>query len=512
MTDQLPRRPRRLFRRLITAVVLLAMCGIVAGVMTGKIPNFFDMTPKVQANQRTGSLISTVKVVKPRRDPNIALIVDQLATIEPYFRADLRARASGLVRKVNFDIGDKVKQGEVLLEVDVPESEQDVARSEAMILQREQELNVSKAKLKDAQAARQVSAATIKQRDADVQGTLATRDLKRRKFERFQQLAAKGSIVGSLVEEEERDYLTSEAAVTSAKANVEKARADYAESESKVEAAAADIELKQAQIVVARKDLDRARAVAEFAKLRAPFDGVVVRRNVDPGSFVQNATTGVSETLISLARLDIVTVTAKMPDSVAPSLTVGTPATVVVDDLPGVTIAATITRLAPSVQNADHTMRVEIDLFNGSNDEYKMLLASHQSGQRLTKSKKDPMPLRAFGESDTERRLLPGMTAMIRLSLGKFGGSPVLPSSVVYSRSGTSYIMVVEGGKTKQLPVRVQLNDGKSAIVAVLNKRRDADGVIRDVFTNLSGSEEVVMARQLELGDGAAVKSGLTDW
>lgn len=509
-----PRKQHRFVRRLLTALVLLGAGGIITGLMTGYIPNFFDMAHKAQASQRGLQTIPTVKVVHPRKDPSVALTVDQLATVEPYYRADLRARASGIVRRVNFDIGDKVHQGEILLEIDVPESEQDVARCEAMILQREQELKVSRAKLKDAEAARNVSAATIKQREADVQGATATRDLKKRKFERFQQLAAKGSVVGSLVEEEERDYLSSEAAVSSMNANVERARADYAESESKVEAAAADIELKQAQIAVARKDLDRAKAIADYAKVRAPFDGVVVRRAVDPGSFVQNATTGTSETLISIARLDIVTVTAKFPDSVAPSITVGTPATVQIDDLPGVTIPAAITRMAPSVQNADHTMRVEIDLFNGSNDEYKVLKATYASGAlRQTKGKLDSLPLRAFAETDTgKRRLLPGMTASIKLTLGKFGESYVLPSNSIYSRSGTYYIMIVDQGKTKQLPVHVQLNDGKTALVAIITKRKDADGVNREVYTDLTGKEEVLLAKQLEVGEGATVKSGLTDW
>ena len=126
------------------------------------------------------------------------------------------------------------------------------------------------------------------------------------------------TIVGNVVEEEERDYLASEAAVSAARANVARARADFAESGSTVEAAAADVDLKKDQIEVARKDVERARVVADYGKVDAPFDGVVVRRAVDPASFVQNATTGVGEPLISAARIDLVTVAAKFPDTAAP--------------------------------------------------------------------------------------------------------------------------------------------------------------------------------------------------
>jgi len=48
--------------------------------------------------------------------------------------------------------------------------------------------------------------------------------------------------------------------------------------------------------------------------VRAPFDGGVVKRMVDPCSFVQNATTGASDLLISVSRVDLVTVSAKFPD------------------------------------------------------------------------------------------------------------------------------------------------------------------------------------------------------
>lgn len=519
------RQRSRFWRRMVVFVVLLAGLCVGTGVLTGHIPSYFSSAqePTIKATVES-SKVPVVKVVHPRRDASVALMVNQLATIEPYYRAELRARASGLVKAVHFEIGDKVRKDDLLLEIEVPESEQEVARCEALILQREQELKVSQAKWKDSLAARLVSAATIKQREAEVNGVIATRDLKKRKFERFQQLAAKGSVVGSVVEEEERDYLASEAQVASTRANVERAHADLAESDSKVEAALADIELKKTQIVVAKRDLDRAKAVADYARVRAPFDGVVVRRNIDPGSFVQNATTGTSEPLISLARVDIVTVVAKFPDNVAPSVEAGTPATVQVDDLPGVTIPAKVTRFAPSVQNADRTIRVEIDLFNGSMEEYRRLESSMLSGNatasargasvtQLTKTIREKLPVRAFPqEGNPTRRLLPGMTATVQLALGRFGESFVLPSSAVYTRSGVSYILLVEQGMTRQVPVRIQLNDGNTVLLTLGSIRKDVDGVSREVFSDLTGKEEVVMSRQLEIGNGRKVTSSVSNW
>lgn len=500
-----------------SAILLIAGLAVVGGgagvaAMKGYLPNPF-VAAKATAGkpEADGDRRPLVKTVKPKREASVPITIEQLATVEPYYQADLRARASGIVKDVVKDIGDEVKRGEVLVEIDVPESEQEVAQKMAMVLQRRQELRVSEAKVKDAKAAADVSAATIKQRLADVTAFEATRDLKKRKLERYRDLAAKGSVVGSVVEEEERDFLASAAAVTAAQANVERARADFAESGSKIEAAEADIDLKKAQIDVAMKEVERAKVVVDFAKVRAPFDGIVVKRNVDPGSFVQNATSGMSEPLVSISRVDLVTVSSRFPDSAAPYLAVGTPAVVHVDDLPGVTIPAKVTRFSPSIQNSDRTMRVEVDLFNGSETEYAEILQGLKAKgpDRHTKSAADPMPERAFpADAANKRRLMPGMAGTIKLSVGGFGESHVLPTTAVYGRSGANYILIVEDGKTRQLPVKVQLNDGKTVRLAIVEKRKDG----REVLVELTGREEVVVARQLEVGDGSAVRAGASEW
>lgn len=501
-------------RGLALALAALALGATAAvGFATGRVPNPFGGTRAKANAPAVKASAPTAKVIVPRRAASVPITMEQLAHVEPYYRADLRARASGIVRHVHRDIGDKVKAGDVLVEIDVPDAEQDVARGGALVLQRRQELKVSEAKLKDAQALRDVSAATIKQRNADVDAATATSDFRKRKFERLKELAAKGTVVGSVVEEEEREYLAAAAAVLSAKANVERARADFAESESKVEAAGADIELKKAQIDVAQKELDRAKAVADYARVRAPFDGVIVKRTIDPGSFVQNATTGASDLLISVSRVDLVTVSAKFPDSVAPFVTSDTLALVTIDDLPDVSIPVRITRFAPSVQNADHTMRVEVDLFNGDEADHARLAAqlADPSAPRPTKGPGTEVPVRAFPPGGA-RRLIPGMTGNLTLTIGGYGESFVLPSTAIYSRGGATYLLVVEDGVTREVPVRVQLNDGKTVRVALLTKKRDASGKVREVLLDLTGKEQVVAARQAEFGDAARVKVAPSDW
>jgi hypothetical protein len=104
-------------------------------------------------------------------------------------------------------------------------------------------------------------------------------------------------------------------------------------------------------------------------------------------------------------------------------------------------------------------------------------------------------------------RLLPGMSGTMHLRLRQFGSGFLVPTTAVYSRSGKPYILEVRDGKTLQTPVRVQLNDGTLAKVAILKQVRG-----REVLQELTGTEEIVASRQLEVGEGQAVKATRTQW
>jgi multidrug resistance efflux pump len=517
-SPHLRRKTRRRLMAAILAGIVLAGIGSAFGVLNGILPNPAGLGTVTTAQDLEGDHtpeIPTVKVVQPKRDNSAEMTLERIATVEPYYRADLRARASGIVKRVYYDIGEEVKRGAVLIEIDVAESEQDVAQKRAIIIQREQELKVSEAKLKDSQAARGVTAAAISQREAEVQASTATRDLKKRKLDRYRELAARGSVVGNVVEEEERDYLSSEAGLLAASANVARAQADHLEAAAKIEAATADVELKRAQIEVARRDLDRARVVADFGKVVAPFDGVVVRRNVDPGSFVQNATTGSSETLVSISRIDLVTVIAQFPDNAAPYITQGTPAVIQITDFSGAAIFTNVTRLSPTIQNSDRTIRVEIDLFNGGPGALsrRRQLLDGGPDERHLKGSTDTFPKPAFKSDVDARRLLPGMNAAMKLSIpGSGGAASVLPSTAVFSKSGAKYILLVADGKTRAVPVQIHLNDGQKVRVSIVDRKTTDDGTVHEELTDLKGDELVVISNQLQIGDGVDVRTSSTNW
>jgi hypothetical protein len=104
------------------------------------------------------------------------------------------------------------------------------------------------------------------------------------------------------------------------------------------------------------------------------------------------------------------------------------------------------------------------------------------------------------------------MSGSMKLTIGGFGTSYVLPSTAVYSRSGTSYLLLVRDGLTHQVPVKVQVNDGKTVRLAMLERAAGRDGIRREQLMELTGQELVVLSRQLEIGEGVRVNAGLSDW
>src|SRR2546425_1225989 len=88
--------------------------------------------------------VVSVKTVRPKPDPSFELSVEEPAYVEAYYRADLLARVAGSVKAVQKDIGDPIKEGECLLEIDVPDMVQELAQKQAIIEQRQQELELAK--------------------------------------------------------------------------------------------------------------------------------------------------------------------------------------------------------------------------------------------------------------------------------------------------------------------------------------------------------------------------------
>jgi multidrug efflux pump subunit AcrA (membrane-fusion protein) len=239
----------------------------------------------------------------------------------------------------------------------------------------------------------------------------------------------------------------------------------------------------------------------------APFDGEVVRRGADPGSFVQSAATAHTEPILTVARTDIVTVYMKVPDVYAPFVTTDTEAIIEMGVLPGWEIHGKVTRFAHSLVNPDkdRTMRVEVDLYNGSKESFDGLLAKAKATSNAgLKGHKLPIFPNVKGKigEGTEGRLLPGMFGTMRLVLSDYHNAYLIPSSAITSHGGVTYVYLVKNGHAVRTQVEVQVDNGKDAKVLLVER---VNG--QTIHRPLNGDEAIVASNQGELSDGQAVRS-----
>jgi multidrug resistance efflux pump len=521
-------------RRILWGVLaLVGAVGVGTAVLSGKP---FGRGDKPLGKPVADDGAVPAKVIRPKRDSQFGIAVQQLATVEPYFQANLRARASGVVKYVQKDIGDRVRQGELLVEVDVPELVQEVAQKAAVIAQRQHEVDMARSAVRTAEAQLDVGRATVDQRRAELEKEKTTRDTRQKRLARFRNVRSRDVVDAGVIDEEEGQYLAAVAAVSGAEMAIKRAEADLREKQASLEGARAEVSLKEALVEVARRDRDRAQAMLDYARVTAPFDGIITARNVDPGAFVQNATTSNTEALVSVARTDIVTVVFNLPDYAAAYVSRGTVVDVQLDELPGVTIHGRVTRFTPAIRGGDRTVRVEVDLFNGTEAQYRAFLAiavacglAPLGGAGLTavapsaaadlewapnhKGAADALPVRPENAAGgAHRALVAGMGGVARVQLQEFDDVFLLPTSAIFSVGGKTYLLELYDGKTRLLPVRVQVNDGRLAKVVVVAQPTGARANTREVVRELTGDEQIIASRQLEIGEGQAVRATAEDW
>jgi RND family efflux transporter MFP subunit len=228
-----------------------------------------------------------------------------------WYESTIYARVDGYVAKWFVDIGDHVKNGQVLATIDTPELDAELA--------------ASKAKLRVAQA-------QVRVKQADAQFAAST------------YLRWRDSPKGVVSEQEREDKKAGDAS------------------------AAAQLESARAQVSLDQADVDRLTAFEQFKRVTAPYAGTITERRIDIGNLV-TAGSGSSTTLLyRMSKDDPIRVFVDVPQSAADDLMKdGVAAQITANDLPGQTITGKITRTSGAVDPKSRTFRAEVDIPNSDN-------------------------------------------------------------------------------------------------------------------------------------------------
>jgi RND family efflux transporter MFP subunit len=223
---------------------------------------------------------------------------------------------------VNNDIGENVKKGQVLAVIEDPELRAQLDKAQAAVQQAKAALGVAKRELVGMQTDLVLQQVTLKRQKELFSGKAATAQ------------------------------------------TLDEARAKEGVSSADVETGKAKITLADADLQVAMAEAKRLQALLQYDRIISPFDGVVTRRQVNPGDLVQAATSTRTEPLFTVQELDRVRVFADAPEASAAGLKPGLAAEIQLYGTAGVTVRGNVTRVAMALDPATRTMRVEIDLPN----------------------------------------------------------------------------------------------------------------------------------------------------
>jgi multidrug efflux pump subunit AcrA (membrane-fusion protein) len=436
------------------AVVGAFLLAVAAGC--GQPSSGSPVPPPAPAAEPAGR---TVAVVKPERK-TVRREVGEPGYIQAFEETPIVAKVSGYVRSWNVDIGQRLRKGDVLAELSVPELVAELQQKDEQVRQAEKMLAMAGAQVVTAKA-------QVEERKAGLARAEADRNYWRSQSERMTRLTQGSQVVDRQTAEEAANQLRSaSAALKEAEAKVTSARANQAEKEAAKDKAEADVRAAEA-------DRRRVAALVGYTQLTAPYDGVVTQRTVNTGQFVQPATGVKGDVLFRVERTDVVRVFVAVPEAEAAWVGVGAPARVRVQALLGQEFGGRVTRTAWSLNNTTRTLLTEIDLAN------------------------------------PDGRLRPGMYAYASVT-GEHRDVLTVPASAVTTQGDVNtgyqtFCYLVEYGKVRRTPVEVGARNDQ--LVEVLKKQtRPAGAGEGSRWEPFTGEEEVVKGDLTGLKDGQAVE------
>lgn len=288
------------------------------------------------------------------------------ATVEGIQSADLYAKLGGFVKTVSVDIGDTVKQGQILAEIDAPEMEKQLAQKKSMLALAKAQVEQAKAKIEEAKSkldaldASVTEASTIRaQKEAKVA-------FERTECNRIAQLVGSGSVKSSLLDAARFKLSAAESELQSVDAKVATAGANLSGGNSAVRSAQADVVAAEANVGVAKANVDYVIQMINYSKIRAPWPGEVTRRMVDPGAFVRSAADNSGAMpLFRIVGKDKVIVAFSLSQKQLAGLKKGTKVTFGdVEALPDQKFEGSVARFSSEMDPGTRMMRVEMELEN----------------------------------------------------------------------------------------------------------------------------------------------------
>lgn len=423
----------------------------------------------------------TVQVVSPRVLDSSEISASQLCMLEPYEKAELNSRLPGIVKKITKNIGDKITANEILLELDVPDVKADMELKKQIVQQKEIDYKTAQSNLERSKAGIITANSRIKQAESTLIQATAISEFRSKRLERFKILASDESISAGLLDEQNREFLAAMAGVEVARTGIEQAKGLLKEKELEIIVSEGELAQKKSAIDVAAKELQKAEAQLGMAYIKAPFNGVIVKRSADAGDFVSPPSGVGKDPILIVVSNQHLRVTARFPDTVVSGLSTKTHVEINFSAFPDLVIKGNISRFSPLINAADRSVAVEVDL--------EMDLGKEKILENSILLKPEQM-----------NHLLLGITGNMKIELQNLRKAGVIPSNAVIKKGGKPVVFVILDKKVRVLPVKIEMDDGKEVVILVADEKTESH------WRYLNVNDKVVVTRQSELEENMEVE------
>src|SRR5215813_2841225 len=307
------KRRKRIIYGSIAAVVLLVIVGGVFAATSGGTKIDPSKLAKVEKGDLAKSVVATGK-------------------IEPITKVEIKSKASGIVKKLYVEYGDKVKKGQLLAELDKEEIQARVDQARA-------QLEAAEASLKSAEA-------DLERAKVDAEGPDVP--LLKRAYDRSKGMAKEGVVSASALDDAQKNY---EMALN--KQNVSKAQLQVLQ---------AKIGQSQAQVAQDRANLKQLEEQLGYTSIVSPIDGIVLSRDVEVGDAVSSILVlGSSATLVmTLGDTSEVYVKGKVDESDIGKVYLSQPARIKVESFKDKTFSGKVTKISPMGVEKDNVTTFEV--------------------------------------------------------------------------------------------------------------------------------------------------------
>jgi len=273
------------------------------------------------AGQIAAPVVPAAKVVRENLSNDIVLTAEFI----PYQENDVMSKVAGYIKTINVDIGDRVREGDAIATLEVPEMQDELNKAASSIQEAESEIANANDEVTRAGSAYEIAHIS---------------------YTRIQDVSKKEA---GLVPQQE----------------VDEAHSRDLQAEAQVAGAKSRLKAVQQRADVARGELARLKTMFKYTSITAPFDGVVTKRFANVGSMIQAGTSSQTQAMpvVRLSQNNLLRLIVPVPESSVPSIHKGEVAAVNVPVMHR-TIPGRVTRFADKVQMSTRTMDTEVDVPN----------------------------------------------------------------------------------------------------------------------------------------------------